>query len=151
MKLGGNLIPLNFTVRTVQTVYRTVISCWEVWMLWCENPTLLILWRMASGCARVVERVDAAKENGGYLDLSNCQLTKVPDAVFLLMKNVNVHSCNLSSNLISKIPPKLPNNFCLITVLDLSNNKLTSLPRWPIAPCWRLLTCHQTHLWVFLQ
>ena len=84
---------------------------------------------MASGCARVVERVEAAKDNGGYLDLSNCQLTQVPDAVFLLMKNVNIHSCNLSNNLITKIPPKLPNNFCLIKVLDLSNNKLTSLPR----------------------
>ena len=85
--------------------------------------------KMASGCARVVERVEAAKDNGGYLDLSNCQLTQVPDAVFLLMKNVNIHSCNLSNNLITKIPPKLPNNFCLIKVLDLSNNKLTSLPR----------------------
>ena len=84
---------------------------------------------MASGCARVVERVEAAKDNGGYLDLSNCQLTQVPDAVFLLMKNVNIHSCNLSNNLITKIPPKLPNNFCLIKVLDLSNNKLTSPPR----------------------
>ena len=83
---------------------------------------------MAHQCARVVEKVDAAKENGGYLDLSNCQLTQVPDAIFLLMKNVNLHSCNLSNNVITKIPPKLPTNFSLIKVLDLSNNRVSGLP-----------------------
>ena len=83
---------------------------------------------MAHQCAKVVEKVDEAKENGGYLDLSNCQLTQVPDAIFLLMKNVNLHSCDLSSNLITKIPPKLPTNFSLIKVLDLSKNRISSLP-----------------------
>ena len=41
MKLGLHLIPLYFTVRAVQTVYRTVISWREVLTLWCENPALL--------------------------------------------------------------------------------------------------------------
>ena len=47
-------------------------------------------------------------------DLSECQLTQVPDAVFLLMKSVTLQSCSLASNLITKIPAKLPINFTLI-------------------------------------
>jgi len=83
---------------------------------------------MAHQCARVVERVETAKENGGALDLSECQLTQVPDAVFLLMKNVNIQSCNLAGNLINKIPTKLAINFSLIKELKLSNNRVSSLP-----------------------
>ena len=49
-----------------------------------------------------------------FADLSQCQLTQLPDAVFLLMKNVSLSSCNLSGNLIQKIPAKLAINFCLI-------------------------------------
>ena len=49
-----------------------------------------------------------------FTDLSQCQLTQLPDAVFLLMKNVTLNSFNISGNLIQKIPAKLPVNFCLI-------------------------------------
>jgi len=83
---------------------------------------------MAHQCARVVERVDTAKENGGHLDLSGCQLTQVPDAIFLLMKNVTLNSCNLAGNLITKIPTKLAINFSSIKELDLSNNRISALP-----------------------
>jgi len=84
---------------------------------------------MAQQCARVVQRVDTAKEGGsGHLDLSECQLTQVPDAVFLLMKSVTLQSCSLASNLITKIPAKLPINFTLIKELNLSNNRVSVLP-----------------------
>jgi len=83
---------------------------------------------MAHQCARVVERVDTAKENGGHLDLSECQLTQVPDAIFLLMKNVTLSSCNLAGNIITKIPPKLAVNFSHIKELNLSNNRISALP-----------------------
>jgi len=63
-----------------------------------------------------------------FTDLSECQLTQVPDAVFLLMKNVNIQSCNLAGNLINKIPTKLAINFSLIKELKLSNNRVSSLP-----------------------
>ena len=49
-----------------------------------------------------------------FADLSQCQLTQLPDAVFLLMKNVSLNSFNISGNLLQKIPAKLPINFCLI-------------------------------------
>jgi Leucine-rich repeat (LRR) protein len=77
----------------------------------------------------VVQRLNTAKEEqDGTLDLSQCQLTQLPDAVFLLMKNVSLSSCNLSGNLIQKIPAKLAINFCLIKELDLSNNRISMLP-----------------------
>jgi len=72
--------------------------------------------------------VNDAKENGGRLDLSECQLMQVPDAVFLLMKNTTLHSCSLAGNLITKIPPKLAMSFSLITELNLARNRISSLP-----------------------
>ena len=48
-------------------------------------------------------------------DLSDCQLMQVPDAVYYMMRNTTLVSCNLSSNVITKIPPKFPAKFSLIT------------------------------------
>jgi len=76
----------------------------------------------------VVERCNTAKENGGELDLSECQLTQIPDAIFLLMKNTNLQTCSLAGNLITKIPSKLAVSFSLITELNLSNNRISALP-----------------------
>merc|ERR1711953_1104168 len=61
-------------------------------------------------------------------DLSECQLTQIPDAIFLLMKNTSLQSCNLAGNLITKIPTKLATSFSLITELNLSNNRISALP-----------------------
>merc|ERR1712038_2180406 len=82
---------------------------------------------LGKGVVKVVHRCDDAKENEN-LDLSECQLTQVPDAVFLLMKSVTLQSCSLASNLITKIPAKLPINFTLIKELNLSNNRVSVLP-----------------------
>ncbi|XP_005100295.1 leucine-rich repeat-containing protein 20 [Aplysia californica] len=77
--------------------------------------------------ARVVNRCNDAKEDQN-LDLSACQLTQMPDAVFLLMKNTVLQSCNLAENLLRKIPPKFPRAFTSLTELNLSYNHLSSLP-----------------------
>ncbi|XP_050391890.1 leucine-rich repeat-containing protein 20 [Patella vulgata] len=76
---------------------------------------------------KVVHRCDEAKENK-RLDLSGCQLTQVPDAIYLLMKNTRVEVCDLSGNLIRRIPSKLPTKFPYITELNLGCNRLSSLP-----------------------
>merc|ERR1712045_799432 len=76
------------------------------------------------GVAKVVERCEVCKDNGGSMDLSDCQLMQVPDAVYYMMRNTTLVSCNLSSNVITKIPPK----FNLITELNLSHNRLSTLP-----------------------
>lgn len=40
---------------------------------------------------------------------------QVPDAVYHLMRNTELKSCDLSSNVIKKIPPKFAMKFNLIT------------------------------------
>jgi len=88
-------------------------------------------------CARVVQAVNSCRENGGDLDLSECQLMQIPDACFHLMRNTPLHSCNLAGNVISKIPPKLAINFTIMTELNISNNRVSSLPS-EMAQCTQL-------------
>lgn len=49
------------------------------------------------------------------IDLSECQLMQVPDAVYHLMRHTELKSCDLSGNVITKIPPKFAVKFSLIT------------------------------------
>ncbi|KAF6204689.1 hypothetical protein GE061_018850 [Apolygus lucorum] len=76
---------------------------------------------------RVVGRCNEAQENNN-LDLSECQLMQVPDAVYHLMRHTELKACNLSSNVITKIPPKFAVNFSLITELNLAHNQMSKLP-----------------------
>lgn len=48
-------------------------------------------------------------------DLSECQLMSIPDAIYHLMRNTVLLSCNLSSNVLRKIPPKFAVKFTNIT------------------------------------
>jgi len=93
---------------------------------------------LGKGVVKVVHRCDDAKENEN-LDLSDCQLMQVPDAVFLLMKNTTLHSCSLAGNLITKIPPKLAMSFSQITELNLANNRISALPN-EMSNCTQLET-----------
>ncbi|XP_052688455.1 leucine-rich repeat-containing protein 20-like [Crassostrea angulata] len=83
--------------------------------------------RMASGTALVARRLRDAQETQ-CLDLSECDLTKVPDAVYLMLKSVTIHKCTMANNLLTKIPPKFPSNFKQLKELDLSGNKLNQFP-----------------------
>lgn len=49
------------------------------------------------------------------LDLSECQLMQIPDAVYHLMRHTELKRCDLSGNVITKIPPKFAVKFSLIT------------------------------------
>lgn len=82
---------------------------------------------LGKGVIRVVHRVDDARENNS-LDLSDCQLMQVPDAVYYMMRNTTLVTCNLSSNVLTRIPPKFPTKFSLITELNISHNRLSTLP-----------------------
>jgi hypothetical protein len=42
---------------------------------------------------------------------------QVPDAVYHLMRHTTLKGCNLSSNVITKLPPKFAVKFSLITGL----------------------------------
>lgn len=61
-------------------------------------------------------------------DLSNCQLMQVPDAVYHLMRHTELKTCDLSDNVITKIPPKFAEKFKLITNLNLAHNQMAKLP-----------------------
>lgn len=82
---------------------------------------------LGKGVVKVVHRCDEAKENNN-LDLSGCQLMQMPDAVYHLMRSTPLTSCSLANNVINKIPPKFPISFNLIVELDISNNRISSLP-----------------------
>ncbi|XP_037931629.1 leucine-rich repeat-containing protein 20-like [Teleopsis dalmanni] len=69
---------------------------------------------MAHAVVKVVERCENAQENN-TLDLSECQLMHIPDAVYHLMRNTELKTCDLSCNVIKKIPPKFALKFNLIT------------------------------------
>merc|ERR1739846_93610 len=58
------------------------------------------------GVQKVVVRCEDAEENGGKLDLSSCKLLQVPDALYFIIeeRNIDITACNLSSNVIKKIP-----------------------------------------------
>ncbi|XP_073831347.1 leucine-rich repeat-containing protein 20-like isoform X1 [Musca autumnalis] len=79
------------------------------------------------GVIRVVGRCEDAKENN-MLDLSECELMQIPDAVYHLMRNTELKTCDLSGNVIKKISPKFALKFTLITELNLSHNHLSKLP-----------------------
>jgi len=82
---------------------------------------------MGNGVVKVIHRCDDAKENNN-LDLSDCQLQQMPDAVFLLMQNTSLVSCNLAHNVINKFPVKLAMKFTLITELNIAHNRISTLP-----------------------
>jgi len=79
------------------------------------------------GVVKVVKQCENAKETL-KLDLSQCSLTQIPDAVFYLMRDTALTACDLSSNVIRKIPPKLSIKFNLLTDLNLSKNEIYKLP-----------------------
>ncbi|KAH8288145.1 hypothetical protein KR054_003946 [Drosophila jambulina] len=79
------------------------------------------------GVIRVVQRCEDAKENH-KLDLSKCELMQIPDAVYHLMRNTELQTCNLSGNVLKSVSPKFSQKFSVITDLNLSHNKLTRLP-----------------------
>ncbi|CAG9765066.1 unnamed protein product [Ceutorhynchus assimilis] len=89
---------------------------------------MMISTRMAGRAViRVVGRCEEAQENQ-ELDLSNCQLMQVPDAVYHLMRHTELKTCDLSENVITKIPPKFAIKFNLLTDLNLARNRMANLP-----------------------
>lgn len=69
---------------------------------------------------------------------------QVPDAVYHLMRHTELKSCDLSGNVITKIPPKFAVKFSLITDLNLSHNQMAKLPD-EIADLGSLLRLDMSH------
>lgn len=91
---------------------------------------------MASDCARVYERLESSKTTG-FLDLSQCKLTQIPNGVFMVMKSARseedppITKCSLANNLLKTFPSKIIKEnklFGDLECLDLSGNRLSQLP-----------------------
>jgi Leucine-rich repeat (LRR) protein len=93
-----------------------------------QTAVMLVSTRLAGNAViRVVNRCNEAQESQN-LDLSECQLMQIPDAIYLLMQNTQLVSCDLSNNVISKLPVKFTERFPTITELNLSHNQISKLP-----------------------
>ncbi|KAM8718609.1 hypothetical protein ACLKA7_001337 [Drosophila subpalustris] len=53
---------------------------------------------------------------------------QIPDAVYHLMRNTQLQTCNLSGNVLKKVTSKFALKFNAITDLNLSHNQLSRLP-----------------------
>ncbi|KAK9871300.1 hypothetical protein WA026_011569 [Henosepilachna vigintioctopunctata] len=90
--------------------------------------SMMIYTRLAGRAViRVVGRCNEAKEHSN-LDLSRCELMQVPDAVYHLMRHTELKSCDLSDNVITKIPAKFVVKFAFLKKLNLSHNQMAQLP-----------------------
>jgi hypothetical protein len=69
---------------------------------------------MAEESARVAQRCEAGKESLELL-LDGCDLRKFPDAVFFLMREVELQRVSLAHNQLQRIPSKLGLKFTTIT------------------------------------
>merc|ERR1711994_751825 len=93
--------------------------------------------KVGNAVVKVVNKVDEAKESG-VLDLSQCSLIQVPEAVYFILRAAEIQKCNLSNNLITKITPQFGGScFLQLTSLDVSTNRLSTLPR-ELAACTHL-------------
>ncbi|KAK2167626.1 hypothetical protein LSH36_26g15163 [Paralvinella palmiformis] len=63
-----------------------------------------------------------------FVDLSQCELTKFPDGLFMLMQNKTVQDLNLSGNKLKNLSPKIMQHWNEIKELDVSDNDMSSLP-----------------------
>jgi len=109
---------------------------------------MMICTRLAGrAIIRVVGRCNEAQENS-KLDLSECQLMQVPDAVYHLMRHTELKSCDLSGNDITKIPPKFTVKFAHIGSLNLAHNQMAKLPDEiaDLAHLTRLDISHNTYI-----
>lgn len=93
-----------------------------------QAAVMLVTTRLAGNAViRVVNRCNDAQDSS-HLDLSECQLMQIPDAIYLLMQNTRLVTCDLSNNVISKLPVKFAERFPTITDLNLSHNQISKLP-----------------------
>ena len=80
---------------------------------------------MAEESTLIARRCQEAKETR-RLSLEGCGLRKFPDAVFFLLRDVQLESVSVSGNQLKKIPAKLAEAFSTITctcwcVYDIGN------------------------------
>ncbi|KHN85493.1 Leucine-rich repeat-containing protein 20 [Toxocara canis] len=79
------------------------------------------------GVTQVMHRCEAAKSTG-YLDLSDCSLMYIADAIYLVLKGYDINKCNLRNNNLKKIPRKLVERFSNMIMFNAEGNKIEEFP-----------------------
>ncbi|XP_006817519.2 uncharacterized protein LOC102806781 [Saccoglossus kowalevskii] len=64
----------------------------------------------AAEVAKVANKCREAQADK-QLDLSDCNLKAIPDAVYIFFRETSPEICNLSLNVLKIIPAKFPSNF----------------------------------------
>lgn len=76
---------------------------------------------------RVMRRCEAAKESG-YLDLSDCDMMYVSDAIYLILKGYQIKGCNLRNNSLTKFPEKMVQRFNNMILFNVEGNAIAEVP-----------------------
>nr|CAD2172443.1 unnamed protein product [Meloidogyne enterolobii] len=87
----------------------------------------------ARGVSQVMNRCEDAKSTG-FLDLSDCELMYIADALYMVLSGYEINRCSLKNNKLKKFPLKMIANFPNMDVFNLEGNQITELPteisRW---------------------
>ncbi|KAK0397921.1 hypothetical protein QR680_002340 [Steinernema hermaphroditum] len=81
----------------------------------------------ARGVTQVMNRCEDAKSSG-FLDLSNCSLMYIADAIYLVLKGHNITKCSLKNNCLKKFPKKMIDRFPGMTIFNMEGNELGEAP-----------------------
>lgn len=113
--MENNIISLAFTVL-------------QLYHILCDpNPAIYFITMAVYSAAKIVSACNEAKESL-HLDLTDCDLVQVPQALYLLLKATPPVHCIFSNNKLKSVPPKFLSTFCDIEVLNLDRNQLKDLP-----------------------
>ncbi|VDP12470.1 unnamed protein product [Onchocerca flexuosa] len=84
---------------------------------------------LAAGKAvtRVMHRCEAAKASG-YLDLSDCGVMYIADAIYLVLKGYEINKCNLRNNSLTKFPKKMVERFSNMIMFNVEGNAIEEFP-----------------------
>ncbi|XP_065178383.1 leucine-rich repeat-containing protein 20-like [Sycon ciliatum] len=82
---------------------------------------------MASYVAKVARQCEEATETK-ELDLTDCDLTSVPHAVYHILRETTVQSATFSNNKLKSVPGRLCSAFGGVSHLNFSGNRITTLP-----------------------
>ncbi|KAL7070062.1 hypothetical protein ACQ4LE_010830 [Meloidogyne hapla] len=81
----------------------------------------------ARGVSQVMNRCEDAKSTG-FLDLSECELMYIADALYMVLSGYEITRCSLKNNKLKKFPTKMIKNFPNMDVFNLEGNQITELP-----------------------
>ncbi|CAD5225696.1 unnamed protein product [Bursaphelenchus xylophilus] len=93
-----------------------------------QNASMTSAWTSAGqGVTQVMNRCESAKSSG-FLDLTECSLMYITDAIYLVLKEYEITKCSLKGNDLKKFPKKMIIRLPELEVLNLEGNKIDEIP-----------------------